>query len=56
VCRMRVAKLAACIAPYSPAGALCGSHKTCRLRERLGAVEGKMLAEIEKISLKSLMA
>ena len=37
-------------------GLLCSSHKTCRLRDRLGAVEGKMMAEIEKISLKSLMA
>ena len=37
-------------------GTLCHSHRTCRLRARLGAVEGKMLAEIEKISLKSLIA
>ena len=37
-------------------GLLCSSHRTCRLRRSLGAVEGKMLAEIEKISLKSLMA
>ncbi len=37
-------------------GLLCHNHKTCRLRARLGAVEGKILAEIEKISLKSLMA
>lgn len=37
-------------------GLLCRSHRTCRLRERLGAVEGNMLAEIGKISLKGLMA
>jgi len=37
-------------------GKMCFNHKTCRLRERIGGVESKMLAEIEKISLKSLMA
>lgn len=37
------------------ADAPCQRHKTCRLRSKMGAIESGMLAEIEKISLKTLI-
>ncbi|OGS08438.1 MAG: hypothetical protein A2270_09110 [Elusimicrobia bacterium RIFOXYA12_FULL_51_18] len=37
-------------------GRLCQNHKTCLLRRKLGIIEKNMLAEVDAITLKTLIA